>query len=248
MLDGMVGRIDVHSHLLPGIDDGCEDIDESITCARRMVEAGYTHSFCTPHIWSNLCNNSETIAPRVQNLQKALDDAGVPMIVMPGGEMTINRAFPGQQACDFVTYNNAGKYAIFDFWTHEMPPFFAASVRHIQSAGIQPILAHPERIYAIQTEPRVVDEFPTLGLLIQCNLECLGDETRTPRLALAERWLLEDRYFLIGSDLHGADTLDKRLRGLQHAIDLVGEEQVWKLTHTNPLKLIEGRPPGAQAP
>ena len=54
MSDPITGRIDVHSHLLPGLDDGCVSLDESLACARRLVAEGYTHSFCTPHIWPNL--------------------------------------------------------------------------------------------------------------------------------------------------------------------------------------------------
>ena len=61
----MIGRIDVHSHLLPGVDDGCRDVAESIACARKMVEAGYTHSYCTPHVWERLGNNRASIGPAV---------------------------------------------------------------------------------------------------------------------------------------------------------------------------------------
>jgi hypothetical protein len=59
----MIQRIDVHSHLLPGVDDGCRDVAESVACARLMVDAGYTHSYCTPHIWRHLNNGRKTIPP-----------------------------------------------------------------------------------------------------------------------------------------------------------------------------------------
>src|SRR4051794_15107533 len=57
------GRIDVHSHLLPGVDDGCASIEDSIACAARMVAAGYTHSFCTPHVWPDLPHNNAGTIP-----------------------------------------------------------------------------------------------------------------------------------------------------------------------------------------
>jgi protein-tyrosine phosphatase len=64
----MHGRIDVHAHLIPGVDDGCADVRESIECGRMLVGAGYTHAFCTPHIWPNLPgNNVEEIARRTGN-------------------------------------------------------------------------------------------------------------------------------------------------------------------------------------
>jgi len=236
----MIGRIDVHSHLLPGVDDGCRDVAESIVCARQMVEAGYTHSFCTPHIWAHLGNTLVSVAPRVTALQAELDKANVPLRLFPGGEMHISGTFCQTDPTQLVTYNNARRYALFDFWTERLPSYFETCIQHIRAAGIQPILAHPERIDAVQHDPDKVVEFLQAGLMIQCNLECLGDPVRGRRNELAEEWLREDRYFMLGSDLHRIDTLPVRLRGLHRAIEIVGEDKVWELTHTNPLKLLEG--------
>lgn len=233
----MIGRIDVHSHLLPGVDDGCQNVAESIACARRMVDAGYTHSFCTPHVWPNLGNTIKTIAPRVAALQEALDDAGVKLTLIPGGEMHISSTFCQTDPNELVTYGNLRKYALFDFWTERLPPYFRDCLMHLKDHGIQPILAHPERIEAVTSDPDKIVEFLQDGLWIQCNLECLGDDTMSTRRSLGERWLREDRYFLLGSDLHRLDSLDRRLRGLRRAIEIVGEAKVWELTHTNPLKL-----------
>src|SRR5687768_8566762 len=89
------GRIDVHSHLLPGCDDGCRTLAESIDCAKVMVAAGYTHSFCTPHVWPNLPDNSvEKIPRQTAVLQSALDDAGVPLRLIPGGEINLRADTP----------------------------------------------------------------------------------------------------------------------------------------------------------
>ena len=100
-------------------------------------------------------------------------------------------------------------------------------------------MAHPERIDALQNDPEAIDRVAAAGVLVQCNLECLGDDEQTPRRRLAEQWLLENRYFLLGSDLHRLATLPRRLRGLERAIDLIGEERVWELTHTHPLLLAD---------
>ena len=64
------GRIDVHSHLLPGVDDGCPSLEESIRCARELLRHGYTHSFCTPHFWPGLSNTVESVTLRVASLQR----------------------------------------------------------------------------------------------------------------------------------------------------------------------------------
>ena len=84
------GRIDVHSHLLPGVDDGCRELRESIACARQLVAAGYTHSFCTPHVWPGLPENRRTnIVYWTERLQRELDAAGVPLRLVPGGEINL---------------------------------------------------------------------------------------------------------------------------------------------------------------
>src|SRR5438477_236070 len=83
----IVGRIDVHTHLLPGIDDGCTSLEESISCALALVEAGYSHAFCTPHVWPNLPrNNALQISVNTADLQLAFDRASVPLKLLPGGE------------------------------------------------------------------------------------------------------------------------------------------------------------------
>jgi len=233
-----MGRIDVHAHLLPGVDDGSRDVAESIAMARKMVDAGYTHLFCTPHVWPNLGNQFDSIALRVTQLQAALDEAGVALKLMPGGEMNISTSFCAIEPGGLVTYNNNGKYLIFDFWADKLPAFFDACVNHIRGAGIQPILAHPERVDALQSDPGLIDRIQEAGLLLQCNLECLGDESMTSRRRLGELWLGEGRYFMLGSDMHRIETLDRRLRGLARAIELVGDTEVDRLTIENPSTLL----------
>ena len=233
-----MGRIDVHAHLLPAVDDGSRSVAESIELAKRIAAAGYSHAFCTPHIWAHLDNTIDTIPGRVNDLQHALDAAGVPLKLLPGGELHLSPDFVSTPADEIVTYNLLGKYAIFDFWTDRLPAYFDPCVRHIQAANIQPIMAHPERINAIQNEPTLIDRFAKQGLLLQCNLECLGEEKMTVRRTLAERWLKEGRYFMLGSDTHRPDTLDRRLNGLKRARELIGDAELDRLTIENPSKLL----------
>src|SRR5215469_7918145 len=109
------GRIDVHSHLLPGVDDGCATLEESLACARKLVQAGYTHAFCTPHIWPNLPKNTvEEIAQRTQRLQQAYDEASVPLKLLPGGELNLRPDIIDTALNDLPTYGMARKFCLFD--------------------------------------------------------------------------------------------------------------------------------------
>ena len=105
-----VGRIDVHSHLLPGIDDGCQTVEDSVACARVLVEQGYTHSFCTPHIWPNLPENTiVNIRRRVGEHQAALEAASVPLRLLPGGELNLREDMPNTLPAELVSYGMAGR-------------------------------------------------------------------------------------------------------------------------------------------
>src|SRR5258708_40274526 len=100
----MTGRIDVHSHLLPGVDDGCASLEETLESARRMVAAGYTHSFCTPHYWPNLNTSVSTIGQWRMELQTALDAAAIPLTSTPGAEINLRPGHSRIPARETLSY------------------------------------------------------------------------------------------------------------------------------------------------
>src|SRR5579862_5953086 len=172
MPSSVIGRIDVHSHLLPNVDDGSASLEESLACARELVKEGYTHSFCTPHIWPNLPENNPAIIPqRVASLQKSLDEHSIPLKLIPGGELNMTEATASLKLDQIVTYGMRRTHLLIDIWAEKLPKFFEPSIRHLQSFGIQVILAHPERMRAVQDDPSLADYFAKLGLLLQCNLQ-----------------------------------------------------------------------------
>jgi protein-tyrosine phosphatase len=242
--DLITGRIDVHSHLLPGLDDGCASLDESLACARRLAAEGYTHSFCTPHIWPNLPAagagpfKPEFITRQTARLQAALDEAGIPLKLMPGGEINLRPDTIDTPPAELVTFGLANRFALIDLWADELPAFFKPGVRWLQSQGLTVILAHPERMRAVQLKPELADTVAELGVRLQGNLQCFSDPPTAPTRRLAEQFLTEGRYFLLGSDLHNLKTLDLRMDGLKRAIELVGQAEVDRLTRENPAQLL----------
>ena len=235
----MTGRIDVHSHLLPAVDDGSSSLEESIACARLMVAAGYTHQFCTPHFWPSFPGNTVNNIPAwVDRLQGELTAAGVPLKLLPGGEINLRPDLPSVPPEQIVSYGMNRKYCLVDIWADALPKFFYDVVRWLQSLGMTVILAHPERMKAVQDKPALADKFTDLGLLLQGNLQCFGDPPGSPTRDTAERYLTEGRYFMVGSDLHNLRTMDVRLNGLNRVIEAVGHEATDRLTIENPSKLL----------
>lgn len=235
----MHGRIDVHAHLLPGADDGCADLAESIECARMLIAAGYSHAFCTPHIWPNLPqNNPDVIVQRTKELQRHYDEAEVNLNLLPGGELNLRPEMANWQREQIPTYSMKGEYCIFDLWAERLPPFFWPVVEHLQSLRLKVIIAHPERMRAVQDDLSLVDQFHDRGLLLQGNLQCFSDPPESSTRRSVEKLLLERRYFLLGTDTHNPQSLPMRLNGLKRAIELAGGDYINELTVTNPQRLI----------
>jgi protein-tyrosine phosphatase len=223
-------------------------MDDSARCAGMLVDAGYTHAFCTPHVWPALPhNNIETIVRRVDELQAEYDRRGIPLRVLPGGELNILWGWPALGEVPdgrIISYGMAGRYVLFDFWAEELSDCITCmepAVRHLQSHGLKLILAHPERIAALR-DPIAVDWFVERGVLLQMNTWCLTDQPGTPTYDIAARLLVEGHYFLLGTDCHNAASMPNRIRGLEIAERLVGREILDRLTVGNPRGLI---PPGA---
>ena len=234
-----IGRVDVHSHLLPGIDDGCESLDESLACARVLVSEGYTHSFCTPHIWPSLpLNTVDNIRRRVADLQIAFERAGIPLRLLPGGEINLRDDTMHTAPDELVSFDMTGRHVLIDLWAEAIPKFFAPNVRWLQSRGATVVLAHPERMRAVQADPSLADYFAEMGILLQGNLQCFGDPPHAETRRVAEQFLREKRYFMLGSDLHNLKSLPIRIAGLYRVIEMVGEEGAWALTSTNPGQLL----------
>lgn len=235
----ITGRVDVHAHLIPGVDDGCEDVDQAVACARAFVAAGYSDLCCTPHIWPSLPRNTMgNIVAWTAALQQEFDRRLIPVKLHPGGEINLTPKFLQTPPEAVVTYGGRRKFVIFDLWADRLPDHFEPSVRWFQSLGLQPILAHPERMRAVQDDPELADYFAELGLLLQGNLQCFGDPPGADTRRTAERFLEENRYFCLGSDCHGPSTLPIRLEGLARATTLAGEDAIRRLTVDNPRRLL----------
>src|SRR6476620_5485780 len=147
------GRIDVHSHLIPTVDDGCKNLEQSVECARMLVGAGYTHVFCTPHVWPGYPDvKRDNVVRWTGLLQEELDFAKVPLKLLPGGELNINPGVIEMDEDKVISMGLGGKYILVDIWCDRLPEYFEPTMRWLQERGLTVILAHPERCRAIQDE------------------------------------------------------------------------------------------------
>ena len=155
---------------------------------------------------------------------------------MPGGELNL---FVGvtKTPADEVVPLGLGKYVLVDMWAAELPDFFDETIAWLKSLDLTVILAHPERMKAVQDKTELTDYFLSQGLLLQGNLQCFGEKDGAVTRMCAEQFLAEGKYFMVGSDTHSPDSMEVRMRGLKRVIEIAGVEGANELTRGNPMKL-----------
>jgi protein-tyrosine phosphatase len=236
--DGVrMSRIDVHCHFLPGIDDGCRDMEESLACLRAMAAAGYSKLFCTPHCGDAEFSNLSTteVAERVRALQGQAIAAQIPLELRPGGELRLSPHIAEDlPELGVPTYGHSGNYVLTDLWESDWPNWATRAVEWLQTRGYTVILAHPERMPLLLNNPEAITMLAKCGLLFQGNLGPIGGADSPQIVGLAQRYLQEDRYFMVGSDGHRPAHMAARLAGLQRIEALVGAEKLHQLTVTHP--------------
>lgn len=239
-----MNRIEVHCHFLPALDDGCTSLADSLSCLRTMAAAGYSRIFCTPHCGSSDFSDlaCADVAGHVQKLQAQVSQAKIPLELRPGGELRLSpllaEDLPQEKGGPGVpTYGHAGKYVLADLWEDTWPAWAARAVEWLHSRGHTVIIAHPERMPVLRSSPKLIDEIAKLGVLFQGNLGPIAGADSPDIVKLAQRFLQDGRYFMVGSDGHRPQHLPTRLAGLQKVEQLVGKDALERLTVTHPARL-----------
>jgi protein-tyrosine phosphatase len=250
-----VTRVDLHLHLLPGVDDGAPDEATALEHARRMVVAGVRTATVTPHVGSPFFSGVvlDEISERCAELQRALDREGVGLTLHPGGEL-----YPGATAAltarqlDVIAHGPPGAR-----WVLAEVPFtgvdaaFADSLIEIRAKGFGIVIAHPERAAGLLRDGGLALLRPALaaGAVLQVNACSLlgrhGSEAET-----AARRLIRARLaYLIASDGHPG-TRSHTLADAEPAALLAGASpaQVVQLTQANPRFLLRHGLPRIDAP
>lgn len=235
------GRIDLHCHLLPGIDDGCQTVEQSLECVRRWKQAGFVGSACTPHVgpsWYR-SNTPENIHRWLRELRGHLADADLQYELWDGGEVRIN-----EDTIEWFSYwglptLGPGRCVLLDYWGSTWPTYGDECCEFLLDNGYQPILAHPERMEVPDEQlEEILQRLQRLGVWLQGNLNSIsgGEGPVAQRRALA--WLREDRYFLLATDTHAPNSVYRRVDGITFLETEFGSELVDKLLVERPRTVL----------
>lgn len=202
--------IDIHCHILHELDDGAEDLNESIEMARIAYENGIRHVFATPHFTSAQYQHREIIIDRVSLLQTALAEANIPIQLHAGHEVRIESVPFVMEHCsqhNFCTLgspnNDTSKtYVLIEQRWQDYEVETPALFKWLLTQQIQPIIAHPERHYFFRKQPELLEDLIRLGAWTQVSADSLvGNNSDDVRNFC--RWLLEhDHVHTIATDAH----------------------------------------------
>ena len=234
------GRIDIHSHMLPDIDDGCRNIEECVESIAALQHEGFVGSICTPHIWMELypANTVEQIRHWTRDLSDRLVERRIDYRLWSGAEV---RLFP--QVVDWM--KNAGvptladsKCVLVDMWLDRWPRWVNRAMDWLLEEGYQPILAHPERINIKRKIKQRLIELVDQGVWLQGNFRCMTGEDGPLADTMVRQLLAEDRYTFMSLDMHRPGDLTIRIDGMDMTASENGQRVLDRLTIENPRKLI----------
>lgn len=213
--------IDLHSHVLPGIDDGAADLAASLEIARAAVAAGIDVLAATPHVRADFPTEPGTMEHLLAEVQAAVAAEGLPLRIVGGGELSLELA--SELAFEDIRRFGLGgnpRYALVETPYRGWPLDIAHRLFDLRANGITPVLAHPERNAEVQAQPERLRPLVEGGTLVQVTAASLdgrlGKRARATGLLLVQQGLAH----LVASDAHAASV---REIGMRAACEAMGD-------------------------
>jgi protein-tyrosine phosphatase len=235
--------IDIHSHIMPEIDDGARTMEEAVQMARIAAADGIEYMVSTPHMFNGLSHNPEPreILERVNALNEAINDPTIK--ILPGNEVHISHEIAQQVKDKRVTKINQQNYMLVEFPQLTVPVGAEELFYQLLLQGVHPILVHPERNGQIQSRPAIVAEYVEKGVFVQVTAMSVTGEFGPAAKNTTEILLRHNCVHFLATDTHRPHRRPPILsRGRDAAAAIIGEEAARALVEMNPRAVIEGKP------
>ncbi|PIB37224.1 hypothetical protein BFP72_18330 [Reichenbachiella sp. 5M10] len=208
--------VDLHSHLIPGIDDGVKTWEESLEIIRGLSALGIKKLITTPHILSDYYPNTPTIIREgVATLRQKITEENLDMEVQAGAEYYVDDSFVEQLDTNQELLTFAGNHILLETAFMNKPMQLEDVFFKLKAKGLQPIFAHPERYSYIQQDPALILKFRDMGVLQQVNASSFTghysyEAKQTAQYLIAQQWV-----DFVGSDIHNLRHLEVYKKALQ---------------------------------
>jgi protein-tyrosine phosphatase len=233
--------IDLHSHILPGVDDGPATIEESLEIARRAASEGVRAIAATPHVRDDYPTDAGTMERLVTELRLAVQSEGIPVDVRPGGEIAIDWLDRlSDDDLDRFGLGGSPHYILLEFPYAGWPLSLHEWVFRLVTREITPVIAHPERNGDVQRDPDALRPLVDAGALVQITAASLDGRIGRSAQSAAYELIGSGLAHLLASDAH---TPDVREAGLLGAVEAVGEPVLARwLTLEVPMAILTDAP------
>src|ERR1035437_7782837 len=211
--DLSVLKCDVHSHFIPGIDDGAQTMEDSVALIRAFYNLGYKKVITTPHILTDgFKNTPEIILGGLEKVRVALKNENIPMQIEAAAEYYIDFDFERKlDEGNLLSFGKSalGKYLLFEVSYLNPPDNLYHLIFKLQMAGYKPVLAHPERYNFWHTKFEKYEELKEKGVLLQLNINSLTGFYSPMTKKIAEQLIEKNMIDFLGSDCHRMEHVDR---------------------------------------
>ncbi len=238
--------VDIHTHILPDLDDGSRLLADSLEMAEIAVNSGVDTLVATPHSnqqgrFENYC--SPRLLDRFQEMQQALEREGIPLKLLLGMEIFASDDLEEKIKSGRLIGLNGTQYFLVEFPFAAPPAYIAMCLESILRAGKQPVIAHPERYHCAQDDPELVYRWLQMGCLTQINKGSLFGRFGRREQRLAQLMLELDLVTCAATDAHSPQARTTFMADAKEYLTAVcGGEKARRLLTDNPLRIIQGRP------
>lgn len=206
--DLSVLRCDVHSHFIPGIDDGAQNLEQSMELLRAMQELGYRKVITTPHSMADGYKNSaEIILGGLEKLRREVQDQGLSIEVDAAAEYYLDHDLE-RKVMDREVLTFGDSLLLFELPFISEPQVLLSLIFTMQTQGYKPVLAHPERYTYWHTDFSKFEKLKDRGVLFQLNMVALCGAYGRKAQEIAERLIDAGAYELLGSDCHNQNHVE----------------------------------------
>ncbi len=235
--------IDVHSHILPNIDDGSRSIDETFNLIKEAKEAGFEGIICTSHYMENYY---ETDRPErevwINAIHENLKNKDIEMNLYLGNEIYMSDNIIKLLEDGKATTMNDTSYVLFELPLNVEPMNLYDMVYEMQQYKIVPILAHPERYSFVQTDPELIYDLIDKGVLMQANYGSIVGQYGKKAQMIVQKFLENNMIHMLGTDAHRQNTIYPKIPEILVELkSLIGEEKLNELTTINPELVINNK-------
>jgi protein-tyrosine phosphatase len=242
--------IDLHCHMLPGIDDGAPDLETSLQMARVAVADGITITACTPHIFPGLYeNDGPGIRKAVAALQVELDREEIPLQLTTGADVQLCPDLVAGLKSGRILALGTSRYFLFEPPHHTAPPRLEEQVFASMAAGYHPIVTHPERLHWIESHYDTMKRMAHAGAWMQLTCGSVTGRFGKRPQYWSERMLDEGLVHILATDAHNLRNRAPLMASARDAVaERLGEQAATDMVLTRPRAVLDNVSPSALPP